>query len=54
MISSALIIILRMFEHAEKFIAFTPYRFVAFRIFSTVTEAYNYFSLPLLNQHGDP
>ena len=43
-----------MFERAGRFIAFTPYRFVAFMIFSAVTEAYNYFSLPLFNQHGDP
>ena len=43
----------RMFEHADKFIAFIPYHFVAFTIFLNCDASLR-FGLPLLNQHGDP
>ena len=43
----------RMFERADKFIAFTPYHFVAFTIF-LICDGSLHFGLPLLNQHGDP
>ena len=43
----------RMFERADKFIAFTPYLFVAFTIFLNFDGSLH-FGLPLLNQHGDP
>ena len=43
----------RMFERADKFIAFTPYLFVAFTIFLNFDGSLH-LGLPLLNQHGDP
>ena len=43
----------RMFERADKFIAFTPYHFVALTIFLNCNGSLH-FGLPLLIQHGDP
>ena len=43
----------RMFERSDKFIAFTPYHFVAFTIF-LICDGSLHFGLPLLSQHGDP
>ena len=43
----------KMFERADKFIAFTPYLFVAFMIFLNFDGSLH-FGLPLFNQHGDP
>ena len=42
-----------MFERADKFIAFTPYLFVAFTNFLNCDGSLH-LGLPLLNQHGDP
>ena len=46
-----LIMFARMFECADKFIAFTPYHFVAFTII-LICDGNFHFSLPLFNQHG--
>ena len=43
----------RMFERADKFIAFIPYHNVAFTIFLNYDGSLH-FGLPLFNQHGDP
>ena len=42
-----------MFESADKFIAFTAYYNVAFRIFLNCDDILP-FGLQLLDQHGDP
>ena len=52
-IYSTLIMFARMFELADKFIAFIPYHNVAFTIFLNYDGSLH-FGLPLLNQHGDP
>ena len=51
-ISSTLIMFAPLFERADKFIAFTPYHFVAFTNFLNCDGSLH-FGLPLLNQHGD-